>query len=95
MESKEHQSFIAERQAMEWSTNKHSSSEETDVMYPIAHFVFEVAKFEKGSTHKNGKKILNLSYGEPTRENGFSIPQSMTDAVVEAAQAGDKNGYGP
>jgi hypothetical protein len=44
------------------------------VLYPIAHFVFEVAKFEKGSTHKNGKKILNLSYGEPTRENGFVIP---------------------
>ena len=67
--------FLSERQNMEWSTmEKHSSSEETDVLYPIAHFVFEVAKFEKGSTHKNGKKILNLSYGEPTRENGFVIP---------------------
>ena len=67
--------LLSERQNMEWSTiEKHSSSAETDVLYPIAHFVFEVAKFEKGSTHKNGKKIINLSYGEPTRENGFVIP---------------------
>ncbi len=67
--------LFSERQNMEWSTmDKHSSSVETDVLYPISHFIFEVAKFEKGSTHKNGKKILNLSYGEPTRENGFFIP---------------------
>ena len=54
-------------------------------MYPIAHFVFEVAKLPQCGPIKNGKKVLNLSYGEPTKENGFIIPQSMTDAVVEAA----------
>jgi len=53
---------------------KHSSSEETDVMYPIAHFLFDVAKFQMGVTQKNGKKILNLGFGEPTRANGFVIP---------------------
>ena len=67
--------FLSERQKMKWSTiEKHTSSKETDVLYPIAHFVFEVAKFDKNCTHKNGKKIINLSYGEPTRENGFVIP---------------------
>ncbi len=68
-------SFLSERQSMDWSTmDKHSSSEETDVMYPIAHFLFDVAKFQMGVTHKNEKKILNLGFGEPTRANGFVIP---------------------
>ncbi len=91
----EQSNFLAERQSLEWSTTKHTSSEHTDVMYPIAHFVFEVAKLPQTGPIKNGKKVLNLSYGEPTRENGFIIPESMTNAVVEVAKSGDKNGYGP
>lgn len=62
-------------------------------MYPISHFVFDVAKFDKNQTHKNGKSILNLSYGEPTKENGYEIPPVLTEAVIDVAKAGNKNGY--
>ena len=85
--------LLAERVAQDWSSIKHSSSESTDVLYPLSHFVFDVAKYHKQLIEKNGKRVLNLSYGEPTKENGFILPKVLTEAVVEAAMAGDKNGY--
>jgi len=66
--------WLAKRQkaGQDWSQlEKHTSSEETNVIYPIGHFLNEVAKFDKKMTLKNGKTILNLSYGEPTKDNGF------------------------
>lgn len=53
---------------------KHPSSQETDVLYPIAHFVYDVAKFDNKMTEKNGKSIINLTFGEPTKANGYTIP---------------------
>lgn len=79
------EAWLEHRKASKWSDSKHTSSVQTDVLYPIAHFVFDVAGYDKNVSVKNGVKILNLSYGEPTRENGFVVPQSITDAVVEAA----------
>lgn len=63
------------------------------MLHPIGHFIYEVAKYHKLLLEKNGKRVLNLSYGEPTKENGFIVPKVMTDAVIEVAMAGDKNGY--
>lgn len=81
------------RQSQGWNTVKHTSSHETDVTYTISNFVFDIAKFDPRSTHKNGKKILNMSYGEPTKANGYVIPEVFTEAVVDVVRAGDKNGY--
>ena len=85
--------WLAERQALGWAGTKHPSSAETDIIYPISHFIYEVAKFDKNATEKHGKRIINLSYGEPTKENGYHIPAVLTEAVVEAAQHGGNNGY--
>ena len=74
---------------------KHSSSKETDVIYSISHFLDNVAKLDKNSIEKNGKKILNLTYGEPTKENGYYIAPVLTEAVIEVAKDGGKNGYAP
>ena len=85
--------WLAERQALGWGGQKHSSSKETDIIYPISHFIYEVAKFDKNATEKNGKRIINLSYGEPTKENGYEVASVLPEAVVEVAQDGGKNGY--
>ena len=39
--------LLAERVAQDWSSIKHSSSKSTDVLYPLSHFVFDVAKYHK------------------------------------------------
>lgn len=41
-------------------------------------------KFDVRATEKNGKKILNLSYGEPTKANGYELHPNISVAVIEA-----------
>jgi tyrosine aminotransferase len=72
---------------------KHSSSEETNVLYQISNFAFDIAKFSPSMTEKNGKSVINLSYGETTKANGFFVPENITEAVIDVLKSGDKNGY--
>ncbi|TNV78478.1 hypothetical protein FGO68_gene7254 [Halteria grandinella] len=87
------ETLLAQRQASGWAGSKHPSSEETDVLYQISNFAFDVAKFNPTLTEKNGKRVINLSYGEPTRANGYYVPENITEAVIDVLKAGDKNGY--
>ena len=42
--------------------------------HPITDFVYNVIKIDPSATlEHNGKTIVNLSFGEPSKANGFDI----------------------
>jgi hypothetical protein len=84
---------LAERISKPWSEIKHSSSTQTDIIYPLTEFFYDVVKFNPTQTEKNGKKIVFLGYGEPRKENGFETPPVLTEAVIEVAKSDESHGY--
>ena len=37
--------------------------------------------------------MINLGLGEPSRANGFELPQVINESIIEVIESETKNGY--
>ena len=40
-------------------------------------FVFEDCKFTHALQYVNGKTVINLALGDPKKEDGYALPESL------------------
>lgn len=52
---------------------------------------------ERGVTFPKDHELpfIGLALGEPTKANGYDLPEVINEALIEAVQSGTNNGYTP
>lgn len=74
-----------------WSENKPTSAKRTDTLNPIRNIIEKEFDIPKDPPIP----LLNLALGEPTKKNGFPLPEGMNDVLIEKVNAETFNGYTP
>lgn len=73
-----------------WAAMKHRPAARTDVHNPIRQLLEKEMVFPKD----HAKPMINLGLGEPTRANGFELPEVINQSIIEVIQSEQHNGYG-
>lgn len=71
-----------------WS-KKFKPAKRADVLNPIRSTVEKEFKIPEG----HEKELINLTLGEPTKANGYPLPDVTKEAIIEAVEAETYNGY--
>ncbi|CDW80599.1 tyrosine aminotransferase [Stylonychia lemnae] len=78
-----------ERQQKEWNQLKHEPSKRTDV-YNLIRSVLEKDLKVPADLKK---PLINLGLGEPSKANGFELPEVINEAMIESIKGETANGY--
>ena len=71
------------------SWGEHEPTHRSDVTNPLEYF-FEIGL---NANPDSDKPFIGLCFGEPTKANGYYLPEVINDALVEAVHSGTNNGY--
>jgi len=71
-----------------WSTPL-EPAKRSDVLNPIRNILEKEMKVPQDPP----KPLVNLGLGEPSKANGFTLPEVINDSVIEIVKQGDRNGY--
>lgn len=66
-------------------------SKRTNVTNLIRVFMEREVTFPKD----HALPFIGLALGEPTKANGYDLPETINEALIEAIQSGTYNGYTP
>ena len=77
--------------SISWADNKHKPSPRANVTNPIRVFFEREVIMPKD----HALQYIGLGLGEPTKANGFDLPEVINEAIIEAVQSGTANGYTP
>ena len=72
-----------------WGEMKHVPAERSDVLNPIRH----ILEKEMKPPANHPKEMIMLGLGEPSKKNGFELPEVINESIIEVIQAGTANGY--
>jgi len=70
-------------------TKKPVASAKSDVLNPIRATLEK--DFKVPETHE--KELVNFTLGEPTKANGYPLPDIMKESIVDAVNSEKFNGY--
>lgn len=72
-----------------WSQMKHRPAARSNVHNPIRQLLEKEMRMPKD----HAKPLINLGLGEPTKANGFDLPEVINSSLIDAVQSGTNNGY--
>lgn len=80
---------MVEENKKSWSDSKHVPAKRSDVINPIR------ALLEKDliPVKNHPKPMVNLGLGEPSKANGFDLPEVIAESIIEAVKSEKANGY--
>jgi aspartate/methionine/tyrosine aminotransferase len=79
---------MVEKKAQSWGDMKHTPSKRTDVLNPIRNILEKEMKPVVG----HHLPMINLGLGEPSKANGFELPEQINKAIMQSVEEGH-NGY--
>ena len=77
------------KSAASWSDIKHRPAARSNVHNPIR----QILEGELRPPQNHEKQMINLGLGEPSRANGFELPQVINESIIEVIESETKNGY--
>ena len=72
-----------------WSDKKHEPAARTEVINPIR----VILEREMKPPADHPLPMINLGLGEPSKANGFTLPQKLGKSVIESINSETNNGY--
>lgn len=72
-----------------WASTKHEPAKRTNVKNQIRHFFEREVQMPKDHPLPH----IGLALGEPTKANGYDLPEVINEAVIDAVKSGTANGY--
>lgn len=72
-----------------WSEMKHQPAKRTEVLNPIR----VILEREMKPPTDHAMPMINLGLGEPTKANGFTLPEQINSSIIEAVESEVANSY--
>jgi aspartate/methionine/tyrosine aminotransferase len=76
-------------QESHWDTHKHQPAQRTEVV----NLIRSMLENELMTPENPHKPIVNLGLGEPTKANGYELPEEITNSVIDILKEGLHNSY--
>ena len=72
-----------------WADMKHEPAKRTDVLNPIR----VILEREMKPPQDHPLPMINLGLGEPSKANGFVLPEAINQAMIDAVKSETANSY--
>lgn len=72
-----------------WADRKHTPAARSNVHNPIR----QLLENEMRPPKEHAKTMINLGLGEPSKANGFELPEVINQSIIEAITSETNNGY--